>query len=71
MLKAIEEEILQGQSTEARSSHSYCILQPYIVYGQTGLVALEFRAANNFAKELSEKEGILIYSDGNYNKTQH
>ena len=35
VLKATEEEILQGQSTEARSSHSNCILQPYILYGQT------------------------------------
>ena len=50
------------RAIQAQLSHSYCILRPYIVHGQTGLVALEFRAANNFAKELSEKEGIFIYS---------
>ena len=40
-------------------SHSYCILQPYIVHGQTGLVALEFRAANNFAKNFQKRRGFL------------
>ena len=58
---AIEEVILQGQSTEAWSSYSYCILHQYIVYGQTGLVALQFRAANNFAKGTSRKGGDNEY----------
>ena len=50
--KGSERAVLQ-----ALLSHSYCILRPYISYGQSGCKQLG-SVLRNFAKELSEKEGI-------------
>ena len=47
-----------GQSTEARSSHSYCILQPYILYGQTG-VSSSVSSCEDFAKNFQKRRGFL------------
>ena len=52
---------LKGQSTEARPSHSYCILQPYILTVKQACVA-RFPAATT-SLELSEKEGIMVFGN--------
>ena len=46
--------------TEARSSHSHCILQQYILYGQSGCKQLGF-VLRNFAKETFRKGGDNLF----------